>query len=83
METQVNDLLFKMWGELKSVATPIAIIAIVFLGIKLLLSSDAQTVKQTKTSIIVIVVALAIIYFAPTLVNLILSAVGGTQSTWG
>ena len=66
-----------VYEPLKTVATAIAIIAIVGCGLAWLFSPDPRAAEKAKTGLIAAVGALALIYFAPSIVNMIISAFGG------
>lgn len=65
----ITSILTNITGEIKAIATPIAVIAIVVCGIKLLIASDPQSVKSAKSWLITIIIALAVIYLAEPLVT--------------
>lgn len=65
----LNDIM----GKVKLIATPIAIICGIFCGIKLLLASDPQSVRTSKSWLITIVVGLLVIYLSGPLVNTVVN----------
>lgn len=73
---KVTSVLTDIMGKVKGVATPIAVLAAIFCGIKLIVASDPQGVKAAKSALITIVVALLIIYLAEPFVNTVIDIVG-------
>lgn len=60
-------------GQVRTIVTPIAVLCVVFCGIKMLIASDPQSVKQAKSWLITIAIGLAVIWLAEPLVNTISS----------
>ena len=73
----VTDGLTKAYDVLKTIATPIALIALVVCGIRMLVG-NAKSAEEAKGTIIKIVLAMAVIYLAPLLVRLIISWFNGS-----
>ena len=68
---KASSLLSKAYGHLKTLATPVAILMIGFCAFKLLTASDPQSVKQSKSWLLTIIVALALLYLAGPIVNMV------------
>lgn len=71
------NLLNTAYSYLKILATPLAILMVAVNGIQLISSaSDQQQKRQSKNAIITIVVAMAILYWAPQIVQMITGTLG-------
>lgn len=71
----VNGLIYDIIGKVKIIVTPVASLCAIICGVKLLMASDPQSVRSAKTWLITIIVALAVVYLAPTLITTIISIV--------
>lgn len=71
---KASSLLNTAYGHLKTLATPVAILMIGFCAFKLLTASDPQSVKQSKSWLMTIIVALALLYLAGPIVNMVIGS---------
>lgn len=69
----VTSLVTDVIAKVRTVATPIGGLCATFCGVKLLSASDPQSVKSAKSWLITIVIALAVLYLAPTLINTVVN----------
>lgn len=60
-----------------NIITPLGILAIVIIAVKLLIANDAQSVARNKQALIVVVIAIALCWLAPTIVEWARGLVGG------
>lgn len=60
-----------------NIITPLGILAIVIIAVKLLIASDPQSVGRNKQALIVVVIAIALCWLAPTIVEWARGLVGG------
>lgn len=72
-----SSLLTTAYNHLKTLATPVAILMIGFCAFKLFVASDPQSVKQAKSWLITIIVALALLYLAGPIVTMVTSSFAG------
>lgn len=66
---KISEAILRFAGAVRYVGTPIAVIAIIFCAVKMLIASDPGSVKIAKTWLLTIAVALVIMWVAPTLVS--------------
>lgn len=67
--SKITSLIDTLYGYIKLVATPLGAVAIGFLAIKLYLSNDDQSARQTKHQLIVLVCAICLLYLAPSIIT--------------
>lgn len=67
----ISALITTMGGKFASIANPIAVVALIICGIKMLMASDPQSVRSAKQWIIIILLGLIVINLAGPIVNTI------------
>lgn len=67
--TAVTGLFEQLYSWLKIVATPLAILMIGVLAVRLYLSSDEQSARKIKGALVVVIVGILLLYLAPTIVS--------------
>ena len=65
----VGSKLLELYQSILGIVTPIAVLAIVFCGIRLVMASDPQSTKQAKSWLITILVGMFIAYGANAIAN--------------
>ena len=75
MFTSLVTLLNKLATELKNLANPLGIVAMICCGLLWLVSSDPQTVMKAKQWLFRIFIGIVIVNLASTIINAISSAV--------
>ena len=78
--TTIAAGLTSILGPLKNLATMVAVIAIIACGLVWLLNPDPKGAASAKTGLITAVAALCLIYAAPAIIKLVVSALGGDTS---
>lgn len=72
---KASSIIYDVIDKAKTIGTPLAILALAFCGLKMLLpGSDAQTVKAAKTGFWAIVIGLALVWLGPLIVSTITGA---------
>lgn len=71
--TKTTNVINSIIEKVKAIATPVAVLAAIFCGIKLLIASDPGSVKSAKTWLLTIVIGLLVIYLASPLVNTVIT----------
>ncbi|MCR5096989.1 MAG: TrbC/VirB2 family protein [Erysipelotrichaceae bacterium] len=69
MDTQINNAILQVIATIRSIANPIAILAVVIMGIYLIVGHDDQTIRVVKRWAISIAVGLILINLAEPIVN--------------
>lgn len=75
----VKNGMFELYRLLQGVTLPIATIFLVAQALRMVFGGQ-RSMDQAKTSIIILIVAIVVIWFAPTLVNMISSWFTGSTS---
>lgn len=76
--SQISSLLTSIYDAIKTLVTPIALIAMGACGIIWIISSDMQSVAQAKKWLLRIGIGLIIVYMAGAIVGMITNGVGGS-----
>jgi len=76
--SQISALLTSIYDAIKTLVTPIALIAMGACGIIWIISSDMQSVAQAKKWLLRIGVGLIIVYMAGAIIGMITNGVGGS-----
>ena len=69
MDTQINNAILQVIATIRAIANPIAILAVVIMGIYLIVGHDDQTIRVVKRWAISIAVGLILINLAEPIVN--------------
>ena len=69
MDTQINNAILQVIATIRAIANPIAILAVVIVGIYLIVGHDDQTIRVVKRWAISIAVGLILINLAEPIVN--------------
>ena len=69
MDTQINNAILQVISTIRSIANPIAILAVIIMGIYLIVGHDDQTLRTVKKWAISIVIGLILINLAEPIVN--------------
>lgn len=69
--SKITSLIDTLYGYIKMVATPLGAVAIAFLAVKLYLSNDDQSARQTKHQLVVLVCGICLLYLAPSIISTI------------
>ena len=69
MDTQINNDILQVIATIRAIANPIAILAVVIMGIYLIVGHDDQTIRVVKRWAISIAVGLILINLAEPIVN--------------
>ena len=67
--SEITSAFTQVYNLFKSVANPIAVVAIAIMGIYLLIGSDPQTIKKVKTWAISIIIGMILINAAQPIAN--------------
>lgn len=67
----------------RGIVLPIAIIGIIWCGIKIMIASSSQEVSQAKQMLIYIIVGIVIVMFAPAILNQLKALSSSTTFNWG
>lgn len=78
--TQLSKLLTDIYGAIRDLVTPIALIAMGACGVVWIISSDMQSVAQAKKWLLRIGIGLIIVYMAGALVGMITNGIGGNAT---
>ena len=60
-----------------TIITPLGVLAIIIIAVKLLIASDPQSVAKNKQALIVVIIAVALCWVAPTIIDWAKSLGGG------
>ena len=71
---KIKTVITNVISKVKVVATPIAVLCVLFCAIKMMVSSDPKGVQTAKSWMLTIAVALLIIYAAEPLINTLVEA---------
>ena len=71
---EAAGLLKQAYDKLLIIATPLAVLMIGVCAFKLFIASDPQSTRQAKTWLITIMIALALLYMAEPIVNMVKGA---------
>ncbi len=69
MDIQINNAILQVIATIRAIANPIAILAVVIMGIYLIVGHDDQTIRVVKRWAISIAVGLILINLAEPIVN--------------
>lgn len=75
MFDSIVTLLNNLQGQLKSIANPLGIVAMICCGLLWLVSSDPQTVAKAKQWLFRILIGIAIVNLASTVIAAVSSAI--------
>jgi len=78
--SQISALLTSIYDAIKTLVTPIALIAMGACGIIWIISSDMQSVAQAKKWLLRIGIGLIIVYMAGAIIGMITNGVGGNAA---
>lgn len=76
---KTRTVLENIMTKVKGIATPVAVLAAIFCGVKLLVASDPQSVKSAKSWLLTIVIGLLVIYLADPLVTTVVTLLTSTS----
>ena len=77
MFTSITNLLTRLATELKGIANPLGIVAMICCGLLWLVSSDPQTVMKAKQWLFRIFIGIVVVNLASTVIEAISSSVAG------